>query len=59
MTIGIIATLKVKPGKETEFEAVFRDLQGIVATNEPGCPPISGICDCRLKRVPMCRSYWR
>jgi quinol monooxygenase YgiN len=37
MTIGIIATLKVKPGKETEFESVFRDLQGTVAAHEPGC----------------------
>jgi quinol monooxygenase YgiN len=37
MTIGIVATLKVKPGKEAEFEAVFRDLQGEVARNEPGC----------------------
>ena len=37
MTIGIVATLKVKPGKESEFEAVFRDLQGHVAKAEPGC----------------------
>jgi quinol monooxygenase YgiN len=37
VTIGIVATLKVKPGKETEFEGVFRDLQGQVAKNEPGC----------------------
>ena len=37
MTIGIVATLKVKPGKESEFEGVFRDLQGTVAKNEPGC----------------------
>jgi len=37
MTIGIIATLKIKPGKETEFEGVFRDLQGQVAAHEPGC----------------------
>ena len=37
MTIGIVATLKVKAGKETEFETVFRDLQGAVAKDEPGC----------------------
>jgi quinol monooxygenase YgiN len=37
MTIGIIATLKIKPGKETEFEGVFRDLQDLVAKHEPGC----------------------
>jgi quinol monooxygenase YgiN len=36
MTIGIVATLKVKPGKEAEFEALFRDLQGQVKANEPG-----------------------
>jgi len=37
MTIGVVATLKVKAGKESEFEAVFKDLQGQVAKNEPGC----------------------
>ncbi|MBI1211085.1 MAG: antibiotic biosynthesis monooxygenase [Alphaproteobacteria bacterium] len=37
MTIGIVATLKVKTGKETEFETVFRDLQEAVAKNESGC----------------------
>ena len=37
MTIGIVATLKVKPGKESEFEAVFTDLQSHVAKSEPGC----------------------
>jgi len=37
MTIGIVATLKVKPGKESEFEAVFTELQGHVAKSEPGC----------------------
>ena len=36
MTLGIVATLKVKPGKEAEFEAVFRDLQAQVKANEPG-----------------------
>ena len=36
MTLGIVATLKVKPGKESEFEAVFRDLQAQVKANEPG-----------------------
>ena len=37
MTIGIVATLKVKPGKESEFEGVFTELQGHVAKSEPGC----------------------
>ncbi len=36
MTIGIVATLKVKPGKESEFEAVFLALQAHVKENEPG-----------------------
>lgn len=36
MTIGIVATLKVKPGKEAEFEAVFLELQGHVKKSEPG-----------------------
>ena len=36
MTIGIVATLKVKPGHESEFEQVFLDLQTSVKTNEPG-----------------------
>ena len=36
MTIGIVATLKVKPGKESEFETVFRELQANVKKNEPG-----------------------
>lgn len=36
MTIGIVATLKIKPGKEQEFEAVFLDLQAAVKKNEPG-----------------------
>jgi len=36
MTIGIVATLKVKPGKESEFESVFTELQALVKKNEPG-----------------------
>ena len=36
MTLGIVATLKIKPGKEAEFEAVFRELQAAVKANEPG-----------------------
>ena len=34
--IGIIATLRVQPGKEGEFEAVFAELAAAVRTNEPG-----------------------
>ncbi|MCE9521897.1 MAG: antibiotic biosynthesis monooxygenase [Alphaproteobacteria bacterium] len=36
MTLGIVATLKVKPGKEAEFEAVFLELQAHVKKSEPG-----------------------
>ena len=36
MTIGIVATLKVKPGKESEFESVFLELQANVKRDEPG-----------------------
>ena len=34
--IGIIATLTIQPGKESEFEAVFADLAQKVRANEPG-----------------------
>jgi quinol monooxygenase YgiN len=34
--IGIIATLRVQPGKEEEFEAVFAELAPAVRANEPG-----------------------
>lgn len=34
--IGIVATLRVQPGKEEEFEAVFAELAPAVAAHEPG-----------------------
>ena len=34
--IGVIATLRVQPGKEAEFEAVFAELAPAVRANEPG-----------------------
>lgn len=34
--IGIIATLRVQPDKEAEFEAVFAELALAVRANEPG-----------------------
>ncbi|WP_428630805.1 putative quinol monooxygenase [Sphingopyxis sp.] len=34
--IGIIATLRVQPGKEAEFEGIFAELAPAVAANEPG-----------------------
>ena len=37
MTVGIVATLKIKAGQEGEFEAVFRDLMASVKKNEPDC----------------------
>lgn len=37
MTVGIVATLKIKSGQEGEFETIFRDLMAAVKKNEPGC----------------------
>lgn len=34
--IGVIATLRVQPGKEAEFEAAFAELAAAVRANEPG-----------------------
>src|SRR3546814_17044287 len=34
--IGVIATLRVQPGKEEAFEGVFADLAAAVQANEPG-----------------------
>ena len=34
--IGVIATIRVQPGKEAEFEGVFAELASAVAANEPG-----------------------
>lgn len=34
--IGVIATLRVQPGKEADFEAVFAELAAAVSANEPG-----------------------
>ncbi len=37
MTIGIIATIAVKEGKNSEFETVFSELTKQVLANEKGC----------------------
>ena len=37
MTTGIIATIKIQPGKNAEFEAAFGELQAATKANEPGC----------------------
>ena len=34
--IGVIATLRVQPGKEADFEAAFAELAAAVNANEPG-----------------------
>ena len=34
--IGVIAILRVQPGKEEEFEGVFAELAPAVRANEPG-----------------------
>ena len=35
--LGTIATIKVKPGMDKEFEAVAKELVAKVNANEPGC----------------------
>ena len=35
--IGIVATIKVKPGMDKEFEAVAKELVAKVTSSEPGC----------------------
>jgi len=34
--IGVIATLRVQPGKEADFEGVFAELAAAVNADEPG-----------------------
>jgi len=36
MAVGIIARLKIQPGKNKEFESIFSELQAAVRANEPG-----------------------
>ena len=35
--LGVVATIKVKPGMEKDFEAVAKELVAKVNANEPGC----------------------
>ncbi len=35
--LGIVATIKVKPGMESQFEAVAKELVAKVNASEPGC----------------------
>jgi quinol monooxygenase YgiN len=35
--LGVVATLKVKPGMEQQFEAVAKELVARVNADEPGC----------------------
>lgn len=35
--LSVVATIKVKPGTEHEFEAVAKQLVAKVTANEPGC----------------------
>jgi len=35
--LGVVATLKVKPGMETQFETVAKELVAKVNANEKGC----------------------
>ncbi len=36
MAIGDSAKLAIQPGKNSEFEGIFAELQAAVANNEPG-----------------------
>jgi quinol monooxygenase YgiN len=36
MAIGIVARLKIQPGKNEEFEATFSELEAVVSETEPG-----------------------
>jgi quinol monooxygenase YgiN len=35
--LGVVATVKVKPGMEAQFEAVAKELVAKVNASEPGC----------------------
>ncbi len=35
--LGVVATLKVKPGMDEQFETVAKELVAKVNANEPGC----------------------
>ncbi len=35
--LAVVATIKVKPGQEKDFEAVAKELVAKVNANEPGC----------------------
>ena len=35
--LGLVATIKVKPGTGAQFEAVAKELVAEVCANEPGC----------------------
>ena len=35
--LAVVATLKVKPGSEAEFESVAQEMVAAVKANEPGC----------------------
>jgi quinol monooxygenase YgiN len=36
MAVGVIATLKLQPGKGAEFEPIAREMAAAVRANEPG-----------------------
>lgn len=37
MSVGVVADIKIKAGKATEFEIIVRELIEAVNSNEPGC----------------------
>ena len=36
MAVGVVATIKIQPGKNAEFEAVAKEMMAAVRANEPG-----------------------
>jgi len=36
MAIGVVATIKIQPGKNAEFEAAAKEMMAAVRANEPG-----------------------
>lgn len=52
--IGIIATLRVQPGKEAEFQAVFAELAPAVRANEPGNSKLFRTAEAGVYKVLEC-----
>ena len=56
--LGVVATLKVKPGMDKQFEAVAKELVAKVNASEPGCKLYAlhhGEVPCGRERVSSLR----